>query len=246
MIMAVYNTILIGLQDSKTITASLNTDDYIQIALVVIIFLAMIYAMFIKDLIKKDTVGKQDSKRQEGQQNIMQQDAEMAEPQIHDNSMQQSNEHNNEVDNNTMENQLPMTRDLFIQFLKEMGCNYTFDDEHEARIIFPYQGQSFFADTSNDCAYVHIWYTFWRHVELYDVEAVSALRKAINNANITTMVTSCYTIDEAGKNMYAHSKIVIPLVEGIPNRNQYIAAAFDDFFAARHMVDAEMAKSRNE
>ena len=67
-----------------------------------------------------------------------------------------------------------------------------------------------------------------------------------NNANITTMVTSCYTIDEAGKNMYAHSKIVIPLVEGIPNRNQYIAAAFDDFFAARHMVDAEMAKSRNE
>jgi predicted proteasome-type protease len=109
------------------------------------------------------------------------------------------------------------TRDLFIDTLTKIGCQYQLGEGEDNRIFFAYQGEHFFADTTNEIMYVHIWDTHWGHVELYDIDEVSRLRKAINTSNLNTAVSTVYTIDEAGSNIDVHSKATIPFISTMPN-----------------------------
>ena len=59
------------------------------------------------------------------------------------------------------------TRDLFLDTLTKLGCQYQLGEGEDNRIFFAYQGEHFFADTTNDIKYVHLWDTHWGHVDLY-------------------------------------------------------------------------------
>ena len=138
------------------------------------------------------------------------------------------------------------TRDLFLDTLTNIGCQYQLGEGDDNRIFFVYQGEHFFADTTNDIMYVHLWDMHWGHVELYDIDDVCRLRKAINKSNLSTTVTTVFTIDEDSKNMDVHSKSTIPFISTMPNLEDYIRVELNEFFRAHQMVRTEMHKLREQ
>jgi hypothetical protein len=137
-------------------------------------------------------------------------------------------------------------RDLFLDILTNIGCQYQLGEDDDNRIFFAYQGEHFFADTTNDIMYVHLWDTHWGHVDLCDIDEVSRLRKAINTSNLNTAVTTVFTIDEEGKNMDVHSKSTIPFISSMPNLEDYLKVELNEFFRSHQMVGTEMHKLREQ
>ena len=138
------------------------------------------------------------------------------------------------------------TRDLFLDTLTKLGCQYHLGEGEDNRIFFAYQGEHFFADTTNDIKYVHLWDTHWGHVDLYDIDEVCRLRKAINLSNLNTSVTTVFTIDEDSKNMDIHSKSTIPFLSSMPDLDDYLKVELNDFFRAHQVVGNEMNKLREK
>ena len=95
------------------------------------------------------------------------------------------------------------TRDLFLETLTKIGCQYEIDSE-DGNILFAYQGEHFVATANNEGWYVRVWDTYWGHVELYNVEEFSRLKKAVNHANINCATMTIYTINEEGKTVDVH------------------------------------------
>lgn len=138
------------------------------------------------------------------------------------------------------------SRDLFLETLSKIGCQYELGEgeEDDDKIYFAYQGENFTASASNDGWYVHLWDTHWGHVELYDIDEFARLKKAINLSNLNCATTTVYTIDEAGSNVDVHCKAVIPFISQIPEIENYLRGELNDFFRAHQYVGNEMAKQR--
>ena len=145
-----------------------------------------------------------------------------------------------------VENSKMGTRDLFLDSLTKIGCQYKLGEGEDDRIFFDYQGEHFFADTTNENAYVHIWDTHWGHIDLSDIDEVSRLRKAINVSNLNAIVTTVFTIDEDGKNMYVHSERAFPFISSMPKLEVYLRAELSCFFHAHKLVGTEMHKLREQ
>ena len=146
---------------------------------------------------------------------------------------------------NVME-QTKGTRDLFLETLSKIGCQYELGEgeEDSDKIYFAYQGENFTASASNEGWYVHLWDTHWEHVELYDIDEFARLKKAINLSNLNCATTTVYTIDEAGNNVDVHCKSVIPFIPQIPELENYLRGELNDFFRAHQLVGNEMEKQR--
>lgn len=138
------------------------------------------------------------------------------------------------------------TRDLFIEVLTKIGCQYQLGEGEDTRIFFTFQGENMFADASNESLYVVVWDTYWEHVELYDIDEVSRMRKAINNSNLNSSVTTVYTIDKDGSNMDVHSRSMFAFVPQMPSIEDYLKAELGKFFRAHQLVGNEMQKLRTE
>ena len=137
------------------------------------------------------------------------------------------------------------TRDLFLETLSKIGCQYELGEgDDKDRIYFAYQGENFLADASNEGRYVNIWDPCWEHVELYDIDELSRLRKAINYSNLNCSTTTVFTIDEAGHTFDVHCKAVILFIPQIPEIENYLRVELNDFFRAHQIVAKEMAKQR--
>lgn len=137
------------------------------------------------------------------------------------------------------------TRDLFLETLTKIGCQYEIDSE-DGNILFAYQGEHFVATANNEGWYVRVWDTYWGHVELYNVEEFSRLKKAVNHANINCATMTIYTIDEEGKTVDVHCKSTFPFISQMPNLEDYLRNELGDFFTAHHLVGSEMAKLREQ
>ncbi len=138
------------------------------------------------------------------------------------------------------------TRDLFLDTLTKIGCQYQLGEGNDTRIFFAYQGEHFLAYTTNDLRYVHLWDPCWERVDLYDIDEVSRLRKTINTSNLKTSVTAVFTIDEEEKTMDVHSKSVILFVSSIPSLEDYLTAQLLEHFRSHQMVRTEMGKLREQ
>ena len=137
------------------------------------------------------------------------------------------------------------TKDLFLATLTKIGCQYELaEKEDDNSIYFAYQGENFVVDASNENNYIRIWDTHWGHVELYDVDELSRLKKAINNSNLNTGVTTVYAIDEVGHNVDVHCKSVVLFIEQIPDIENYLRVELNEFFRAHQYVGNEMVKQR--
>ena len=152
---------------------------------------------------------------------------------------------------NTVEKETNMeknirTRDLFLEVLTKIGCQYQLGEGDDTRIFFAFQGENMFADASNESLYVVVWDTYWEHVELYDINEVSRMRKAINNSNLNSSVTTVYTIDKEGSNMDVHSRSMFAFVPQMPSIEDYLKAELGKFFRAHQLVGNELQKLRIE
>ena len=150
------------------------------------------------------------------------------------------------VDPNTPSSKTVGTRDLFLETLTKIGCQYQIGEGEDNRIYFAYQGENFFANATNDCAYVHVYDTNWEHVELYDIDELSRMKRAINTANLNAPVTTIYTIDEDGQNMDVHSRMSFPFIHQMPNLEDYLRVELNSFFRAHQLVGTEMMKLREK
>lgn len=101
-------------------------------------------------------------------------------------------------------------------------------------------------NAQNGNNYVGVWDTFWWHAELYDVEELSCLRRAINGANLNTSVITVYTTDEAGSNVDVHCKATILFIPQIPELEDYLRLELNEFFRAHHFVESELEKLREK
>ncbi len=138
------------------------------------------------------------------------------------------------------------TRDLFFQTLPQIGCQYEISEDENCDIQFAYQGENFLVKVSNDCAYIQIFDTNWGHVELYDIDELTRLKKAINESNLRNSVTTVYTIDEAGSNVNVHSKSVILFIPEIPDLVNYLRLELSEYFRVHEIINLEMAKQREQ
>ena len=158
---------------------------------------------------------------------------------LYDQAVEQMQEDKKQMENNKG------TRDLFLETLTKIGCQYEFaEEEGDDRIFFAYQGEHFFVNATNEGWYIHIYDTHWGHVELYDIEEFARLKKAINGSNLNNSVMTVYTIDEAGGNVGVHSKSTILFVPQIPRIEDYLRLELNEFFRAHQYVGNEMARLR--
>lgn len=136
------------------------------------------------------------------------------------------------------------TRDLFLETLTKLGCQFEIEDGEDGDIHFGFQGEYFTVRANNECAYVQIWDLHWGHVELYDVDELSRLRKAINESNLRNSVIAVYTVDETGGNMNVHCKSIILFIPEIPNLENYLRMELNEYFLVHQFIGAEMARQR--
>ena len=137
------------------------------------------------------------------------------------------------------------TRDLFLETLTEIGCQYEIDPE-DGNILFAYQGENFVASATNEGWYVRVWDTYWGHVELYDIDEFSRLRKAVNYSNLNCATMTVFTINEEGNTVDVHCKSVFPFMSQMPNLEDYLRNELGDFFNAHRLVSNEMSKLREQ
>ena len=137
------------------------------------------------------------------------------------------------------------TRNLFLETLTKMGCQYEIDEE-DNQIRFMWQGGHFTADAQNDCAFIVVWYLYWDEYELYDIDTLSRVKRVINDANINYNINVVYSINEAGSTFHVHSKKHILLISQIPDIEEYLQSVLGQFYHVRHYVEAELEKLKNE
>ena len=139
------------------------------------------------------------------------------------------------------------TRDLFMETLTKIGCQYELaEEENDDRIFFAYQGEHFFVNAKNDWRYIQIWDTHWASVELYNIDEYSRLKKAINSSNINNSVMTIYTVDEDGNTIDVHCKTTILFMSVIPDIEDYLKLELNEFFRAHQFVKLELAKLRDK
>jgi hypothetical protein len=135
-------------------------------------------------------------------------------------------------------------RDLFLETLTKIGCQYEIGEGEDGDINFGYQGEYFVVRASNNNRFIHIYDTHWGHVELYDIDEFARLKKAINESNLRNSVTTVYTIDEAGSNVDVHCKSVILFTQEIPEIVDYLRLELSEYFRVHETINMEMAKQR--
>ena len=150
---------------------------------------------------------------------------------------------NYNLENNSMEEKKG-TRDLFLETLTRIGCQYEFGEGDD--ISFGYQGEHFIVRANNNNHFIHIHDTYWGHVELYNVEDLSRLKKAINESNLNNCVTAVNTVDEAGGTVDVHSKTDILFTQEIPAIDDYLRMELNEFFRVHETINIEMAKQREK
>ena len=138
------------------------------------------------------------------------------------------------------------TRDLLLDTLTKIGCQYQLGEGDDDRIYFPFQGENFIVDASNENIYIHIWDACWAQVELYDIDEVARIKRAINTSNLNSIVTTVFTIDEASSTLEVHSKTTIPFLPTMPHLEDYLRVTLNEFFRAHQVVGYEMHKMREQ
>ncbi len=136
------------------------------------------------------------------------------------------------------------TRDLFLNVLTNIGCQYEVEEGEDNRIHFVYQGEHFLVGAENDRPYIHVYDYAWKSINLSDIDELARLRKAINEANWEGSVVTVFTIDNETQTMDVHCKTVLLFIPEIPNIEEYLKLELHEFFRAHQLVGAQMEKLR--
>jgi hypothetical protein len=162
---------------------------------------------------------------------------------LYDRAIEELKSESNNMENKDMVEKKG-TRDLFLETLTKIGCQYEIGEGEDGDINFGYQGEYFVVRANNSNRYIQIYDTHWGHVELYDIDEFARLKKAINESNLRNSVTTVYTIDEAGSNVDVHCKSVILFTPEIPEIVDYLRLELSEYFRVHETINMEMVKQR--
>ena len=138
------------------------------------------------------------------------------------------------------------TKDLFLRTLTEMGCQYEIDEEIDNCIIFGYQGEMFHSLVYNDKPYVWIRGPYWMIISQDDIDEMARLRRVINDANKSNLITTVYTLYDDDKSFCIHSQLSFSFFSQCPNLIGYLRAQLDAFFQTKHFIQIELEKLRQK
>lgn len=131
------------------------------------------------------------------------------------------------------------TREQFLKTLTNIGCNY--ETLEDSRIVFAYQGWNFLVSASDSSVYVWIYDIAWKQVNLYDVEEMSRMKRAVNKSNMDNIITSIYTIDETENVANVHCQYAMLFLPEIPDIGNYLKSILNTFFTVHHTIDSIMS-----
>ena len=135
------------------------------------------------------------------------------------------------------------TRDLVLEKLRELGCEY--EEADELKIYFVYQGERFMIEADNDCYFINVYDLWWHHMSTYcDVEEFAAMQKTINAINANANCTVLYTINKEAEMIGVHSRKNMLFVRQIPDLKGYLVSTLDDFFKVQRSVMTEIERGK--
>lgn len=144
---------------------------------------------------------------------------------------------------NVME-QTKGTRDLFLETLSKIGCQYELDEDND--IVFKWQGGNFVAQAVNECRFVVVYYYNWAEYELYDIDTLSRVKRTINETNCWHNMNIVYSINEAGNTFHVHTKKHFLFVLQIPDIEIYLQTVLGMFYEVRRYYETELDKLKCE
>lgn len=127
--------------------------------------------------------------------------------------------------------------DLWQRVLSELNVEARPDEEHPGRYLFDYQGGHFYVDIDKS-AFAEVYYAFIEELDLSDIDEVSLIRRAINEANFNACPTLVYSTNEEEDKMYVHMLQSVLLLPQIPQLKDYLQSRLTVFFQMqRHFVN---------
>ncbi len=130
----------------------------------------------------------------------------------------------NEAINEAVNKEDNQTRNLLLRTLKNIGCQYEVEE--------------FLIEASNESAFIMIWDLWWSGLDL-DSSDVDKLKRAINETNLKSSLTTLYSIDEEDNKIGLHSKCNVLFIAEIPNIELYLKANLESFFTMHQIMKKE-------
>ena len=133
------------------------------------------------------------------------------------------------------------TKDLVIRTLRAIGCEPSVNEEDENRIDFQYQGGNFFIITADGYVFTYLYFVWWYDAPLDNIDALSAIQKAVNNANCQPIGCNVmYTINKEDRIVGVHSRSQILFSPDIKGLDRYLTAKLQELFEVRNNVVMEI------
>ena len=153
-------------------------------------------------------------------------------------------ENKNVGQNDSNDQKSTPTKDLFIETITEMDCEYEVWHEKDSNyesIVFDYQAlkwRATFFEYSRKVLIENLYSVCG--VELNNPDKLKRLRDAINNANQEYDATAFYGVDYKRYKMYAEVVCTIPFMAEIPHLISYLHSVLNDLGSAYADIKFEM------
>ena len=131
------------------------------------------------------------------------------------------------------------TRERVEQFLKELCCQYTIDDDGD--IIFTYQGGNFIA-IFYDGPYLMIRYFPFYSVESYNKDKMEKAVKLVNKMNQRLVIKVIYNVDPESGELEVYCEQFLPMKPEMPELGEFLRSLFNAIFQLHHDFVSEMDK----
>jgi hypothetical protein len=82
-----------------------------------------------------------------------------------------------------------------IQTLRELGCES--EENEDERILFAYQGISFFIEAADDCLFIYLIWPWCYSFSKFDVDEFARVRKVVNELNTRGAISVFYGFSDS-------------------------------------------------
>lgn len=135
--------------------------------------------------------------------------------------------------------------ELWQSVLRRLNVETRLDEDNKDRYLFDYQGGHFYVDIDNS-AFAELYFAFIDEVDLSDVDEVSLIRRAINEANYGGTPTIVYSTNEEEDKMYVHMVQSVLLMPQIPHIKEYMQSRLAVFFQLHRRLASIEDRMRQE
>lgn len=129
------------------------------------------------------------------------------------------------------------TKELVIKTLGAIGCTPSVNDEDKDQIEFEYQGGHFSIIAFDTSAFAYLFFVWWYNSPLDNIDALSAIQKAVNNANCRYIGCNVmYTIKQDENLVGVHSRSQLLFTPEVPDLGEYLVSKLQEMFRVRNDV----------